>query len=60
MGAAAGTSAGMYGVACGPPPARELAGSRRVARDAAMRGALRCASKVVFGLFSPTWRVGPA
>eukprot|EP00974_Lingulodinium_polyedra_P112853 10922351-Lingulodinium_polyedra.AAC.1 len=49
MGAAAGTAAGMYGAACGPPPARELAGLRRAARDAVMRGASRCASEIVFG-----------
>eukprot|EP00974_Lingulodinium_polyedra_P122612 11183536-Lingulodinium_polyedra.AAC.1 len=46
MGAAAGTAAGMCGAACGPPPARELAGLRRAARDAVARGATRCASEM--------------
>eukprot|EP00974_Lingulodinium_polyedra_P111788 10811881-Lingulodinium_polyedra.AAC.1 len=50
----------MYGAARGPPPARELAGLRRAARDAAMRGASRRASEIVFGILSPSWRFGPA
>eukprot|EP00974_Lingulodinium_polyedra_P117251 11162508-Lingulodinium_polyedra.AAC.1 len=60
MGAAGGTTAGMYGAACGPPPTRELVCLRRAARDAVMRGASRCASEVVFGVLSPTWRLDPA
>eukprot|EP00974_Lingulodinium_polyedra_P129562 11210515-Lingulodinium_polyedra.AAC.1 len=60
MGVAASTAAGMYGAARGPPAAREFAGLRRAARDAAMRGAPLCASEVVFGLLSPTWRFNPA
>eukprot|EP00974_Lingulodinium_polyedra_P041532 3989709-Lingulodinium_polyedra.AAC.1 len=50
----------MYGVACGPPPARGHAGLRRAARYAVMRGATRCASEVVFGMLSPSWRLDPA
>eukprot|EP00974_Lingulodinium_polyedra_P027828 2688543-Lingulodinium_polyedra.AAC.1 len=46
VGAAAGAVAGMYGAACGPPPARELAALRRAARDAACHGASRCADEV--------------
>eukprot|EP00974_Lingulodinium_polyedra_P018847 1824904-Lingulodinium_polyedra.AAC.1 len=60
MGAAAGTAAGLYGAACGAPPAQELAGLRRAARTAAVRGAGRAAAAVVFGVLSPIWRLDPA
>ena len=60
MGAAAGTAAGMYGAACGRPPARELAGLRAAARHAVCRGGLRAAAEVVFGVLSPSWRLDPA
>eukprot|EP00974_Lingulodinium_polyedra_P111632 10796511-Lingulodinium_polyedra.AAC.1 len=60
MGAAAGTGAGMYGAACGPPPAAELAGLRRAAKAAAMHGGGRGAAEVVFGLLSTSWRLDPA
>eukprot|EP00974_Lingulodinium_polyedra_P008568 817974-Lingulodinium_polyedra.AAC.1 len=50
----------MYGAACGPPPARELAALRRAARDVACHGAARCANEIVFGLLSPSWRLDPA
>eukprot|EP00974_Lingulodinium_polyedra_P027084 2613292-Lingulodinium_polyedra.AAC.1 len=33
--------------------------SDELARDAAMRGAPRCANEVVFWLLSPTWRLDP-
>ena len=59
LGAAAGTAAGVYGAACGAPPARELEQLRRAARAAACRGCLRAAPEVVFGVLSPTWRLDP-
>lgn len=59
MGAAAGTAAGLYGAACGRPPARELAGLRAAARLAVCRGGLRSAAEVVFGVLSPSWRLDP-
>ena len=58
MGAAAGTSAGLYGASCGRAPARELEQLRRAARGAACRG-LRSAAEIVFGVLSPTWRLDP-
>ena len=58
MGAAAGTSAGLYGATCGRPPAKELEQLRRAARGAACRG-LRAAAEIVFGVLSPTWRLDP-
>jgi ribonuclease HI len=58
LGAAAGTQAGLYGAACGRPPAKELEQLRRAARAVACRGQ-RAAAEVVFGLLSPTWRLDP-
>ena len=58
MGAAAGTSAGLYGASCGRPPAKELEQLRRAARGAVCRG-LRAAAEIVFGVLSPTWRLDP-
>ena len=49
MGAAAGITAGMYGAACRPPPAREFAGRWRVAKAAVRQGEFRMPSDVVFG-----------
>ena len=49
LGAAAGTTAGMYGASCGRPPARELAGLRAAARHAVCRGGFRAAAEVVSG-----------
>eukprot|EP00959_Pyramimonas_sp_CCMP1952_P224484 4693944-Pyramimonas_sp.AAC.1 len=60
LGAAAGTSAGLYGASCGRPPAMELAGLRAAARQAVCRGGFRAAAEVVFGVLSPTWRLDPA
>eukprot|EP00974_Lingulodinium_polyedra_P101652 9844190-Lingulodinium_polyedra.AAC.1 len=60
MRAAAGTAAGLYGAACGAPPAAELGALRRAAKSAAMHGAERAAAEVVFGLLSPAWRLDPA
>ena len=59
LGAAAGTAAGIYGAACGNPPARELEALRRAARKAVCHGGARAAAEVVFGLLSPTWRLDP-
>jgi hypothetical protein len=59
LGAAAGTASGVYGAACGAPPARELEALRRAARAAVCHGGLRAAAEVVFGLLSPTWRLDP-
>ena len=60
LGAAAGTSAGMYGASCGRPPERELASLRSAARQAVCRGGLRAAAEIVFGVLSPSWRLDPA
>ena len=60
LGAAAGTAAGMFGAACGLPPARELAGLRAAARHAVCKGGFRAAAEVVFGVLSPSWRLDPA
>jgi ribonuclease HI len=59
LAAAAGTAAGMYGAACGGPPARELDALRRAARTAVCHGGCRAAPEIVFGLLSPTWRLDP-
>ena len=59
LAAAAGTAAGIYGVACGAPPARELESLRRAARTAVCHGGCRAAPEIVFGVLSPTWRLDP-
>eukprot|EP00974_Lingulodinium_polyedra_P063129 6093129-Lingulodinium_polyedra.AAC.1 len=59
MGAAASTTAGLYGAACGAPHTVELAGLRRAARTAAAHGAGRAAAEVVFNVLSPIWRLDP-
>ena len=58
LGAAAGTQAGIYGAACGRPPAQELEQLRRAARVVACRGQ-RAAAEIVFGILSPAWRLDP-
>jgi hypothetical protein len=59
LAAAAGTAAGIYGAACGAPPARELESLKRVARAAVCHGGRRAAPEIVFGVLSPTWRLDP-
>ena len=59
LGAAAGTASGVYGAACGAPPARELEALRRAAEAAVCRGGFRTAAEVVFGLLSPAWGLDP-
>jgi ribonuclease HI/endonuclease/exonuclease/phosphatase family metal-dependent hydrolase len=59
LAAASGTAAGIYGAACGAPPARELESLRRAARVAVCHGGSRAAPEIVFGLLSPTWRLDP-
>jgi hypothetical protein len=59
LAAAAGTSAGIYGTACGAPPARELEQLRRAARAAVCHGGNRAAPEIVFGVLSPNWRLDP-
>ena len=60
LGAAAGTSAGLYGAACGSPAPREVAALRQAAKAAVCRGGQRWAAEIVFGLLSPSWRLDPA
>ena len=60
LGAAAGTSAGVYGAACGSPAPREVTALRHAAKAAVCRGGQRWAAEVVFGLLSPSWRLDPA
>eukprot|EP00974_Lingulodinium_polyedra_P133070 11224242-Lingulodinium_polyedra.AAC.1 len=43
----------MCGVACGPPPVRELAGLRRAVRDVVSHGVGRAAPELLFCLLSP-------
>ena len=59
LAAASGTAAGIYGVACGAPPARELESLRRAARAAVCHGGSRAAPEIVFGALSPNWRLDP-
>jgi ribonuclease HI len=59
LAATSGMSAGIYGSACGAPPARDLENLRRAARAAVCHGGCRAAPEIVFGLLSPTWRLDP-
>jgi ribonuclease HI len=59
LAAASGTAAGIYGAACGAPPARELESLRRAARAAVYHGGSRAAPEIVFGALSPNWRLDP-
>ena len=58
MGASAGTAAGTYGSSCGRPSARELEQLRRAAKAATGHGP-RASAEIMFGVISPTWRLGP-
>lgn len=60
LGAAAGTSAAVYGAACGSPAPREVVALRSAAKAAVCRGGQRWAAEVVFGLLSPCWRLDPS
>ena len=59
LGAAAGTSAGLYGASCGRPPSKELAGLRAAARQAVPRRIPRRRRGGLWGL-EPDVAAGPS
>jgi hypothetical protein len=57
LGAASGTTAWVYGAACGSPPARELEMLPRAARAAVCYGGLCASAEIAFAFSSPACRL---